>query len=155
MEAIIELHFQQLVMSPTHDAGNTLDIVAATNEKEIENIQVTETKEILGAKCSDHFLVHFSINIALKIECMEKEVWVHSKADWDFFCRRLGQTDWNYLEQTSRTVSEFYDYIVEEINEAYSSCAPKKIIYPNRPRREHAKIKKQERKLQNCKRKKN
>ena len=157
MEKIIELNLEQLVHVSTHKRGNILDLVAVTNQQEIEELEVTPTEEFsfAGSSVSDHYLVNFRIRLNIKVECLAREVLLHKDANWDFFRQRLAKTDWNYVEQSSTTVSIFYDNIILEINDAYLSCVPKKIIYPDRPKKEYIRLKKQVRKVQNCKRKQN
>ena len=155
MHTISKLGLEQLVHVPTHVKGNTLDIVATSKATEIEELKITETFNELGHLCSDHFLITFNLNIKIRIEDIEKVIWMHDKADWSQFRWYLGRVPWNYIERDSSTVSILYDNYIGEINTVYSNCVPKKTIYPNRPRVRGSKIKNQVKKLKNCKRKKN
>ena len=106
MQTISNLALEQLIHVPTHKYGNILDILAVSQVTEIENLQVLDTKDVIGKSCSDHFLVRFNLNVKIKVENLEKEIWMHDKADWHHFRWRLGQVPWNYIEQDSPSLKD-------------------------------------------------
>ena len=56
-DLIYELNFRQLVLSPTHRAGNTLDLILTNNDQIIQGIAIHN--HLPSGLSSDHFIIFF------------------------------------------------------------------------------------------------
>ncbi len=84
----------QLVSSPTHSRGNTLDLVITNSEGLIEDLWIEDSNTH-----SDHFKIHFSVNTDYQYKDKRNSkysfVYDYSKADYAGMCSFILDKDFS------------------------------------------------------------
>ena len=83
-DLIMDLNLWQLIESPTHITGNTLDLLVTNNDTVIQNLSMNSTLPL--NLTSDHFMVEFDIVCTLPSSSNSSNAhpyYIYSRADWD------------------------------------------------------------------------
>ena len=92
---INDLSHTQLISSPTHTAGNILDLMFTNIPDSIKSIRVLDHCE---SCLSDHFGISFNIDFSVRRKKRSiKKVYNYSKANWKELNYDLKRIDWNNL----------------------------------------------------------
>ncbi len=123
----------QLVISPTHVKGNTLDLVITNSEDIFNNIWVDPDHNIY----SDHYQVHFSIAASKPSKPTNSRyalVYDYTKADFDRMCSSL--MDHNFADfLQSEDIDDLWFYLKSVIREAVDKYVPQvRISNSNSPK---------------------
>ena len=108
-EFVFNSNLAQLVNSPTHICGNTLDLVLTNNPKYVSNLAVHPP----DYKCvkSDHYLITFTINFKhLASTPTTTEVFNYAKGDYVGLSEYLLSCDLSSLYKSSNVVSSEESY---------------------------------------------
>ena len=96
IDSFSDLSLSQLIMSPTHKSGNTLDILLSNYDNTIGNLNVCDPHSVCK---SDHFPVTFSIKSSFsRKKTPKRKIYNFKKANWDMINRELCSIDWKVLE---------------------------------------------------------
>ena len=95
LETFDDLNLDQLIVSPTHIGGGTLDLLLTNTPQIISNINVDSHNDFCK---SDHFPVRFllDVNVARK-KPVKRKNFNFKKANWDKLNDSLRYTKWNLL----------------------------------------------------------
>lgn len=90
-DLVFRYNLTQQVECPTHNRGNTLDLIIAKDEV-VSNIVVHSEANSLQ---SDHYSLTFSVSVCKELECGRKSklVFDYQKADWVGLCDYLLDSD--------------------------------------------------------------
>ncbi len=92
------LALSQLITSPTHKGGNTLDILLTNFESTVDQLKVHDQNSFCK---SDHFPVSFSPKIKFsRKKSPKRKVFNFKKANWDMLNHDLCSINWNFLNST-------------------------------------------------------
>ena len=91
-----DLGFLQLIHEPTHEDGNTLDLLWCNSTQIISDLVVMKPNVICQ---SDHFGILFSISANVKrLKCPKRTMFNFKKADWANLNTALKNISWkNHL----------------------------------------------------------
>ena len=117
-EVVMEENVEQLVRFPTHDKGNTLDLVLTNMASNI--ISVTEDGK-LGK--SDHCVIITEVRIPKRSEKNRKKILNWKKADYHQIKEYLAKVDWNEV-LTRQSVNEAWEAFKNEIKIATAKFVP-------------------------------
>ena len=121
---LFELNLEQLISTPTHIAGNILDVILS-NTTIINDIQV-----ITPLPCglsSDHYLIHFTFLVdhpSTVPHKVHKSVYDYSKANWDGLLLFLQSQDYTDYFNTSN-VEILWSFLKHLIYQALSMFVPR------------------------------
>ena len=91
-----DLGLVQLIDKPTHDSGNTLDLLLTNLVGAVSNISVLEKDEICP---SDHRGILFSLKIKARMKTTKRKIFNYKKANWDRLNNDLKSVRWDqYLK---------------------------------------------------------
>jgi len=121
---ILDLNLLQLIETPTHTAGNILDLLLTNNDSIIHNLSVNP--ELPSALSSDHYIIKFNI-ISTPINSPKSaKVSSHhnySKANWDGMFEFL--THYNFSPMYNLTdINLKWQFLKGAISEAISQFVP-------------------------------
>ncbi|MCP4456463.1 MAG: hypothetical protein GY816_00305, partial [Cytophagales bacterium] len=95
VDSFIDLGLAQCVMDPTHQKGNTLDILLTNSEASIDDLKVLDHDSICK---SDHFPINFKIKVKICKKKPVKRICYNFKtANWDGLNHDLCHVDWDAL----------------------------------------------------------
>ena len=120
-EMLFDNNFTQLVSSPTHVKGNTLDLVITNSEDIFNYVWVEEANSY-----SDHFQVHFSITYTgqhTPTKSKYSYVFDYTKADFTGMCSFFLDHDFSDFLQ-SENIEELWFYLKSLLQEAVSRYVP-------------------------------
>ena len=90
-----EFGLDQVITSPTHIKGRTLDLLLTNHINLIHNLQVSESTLICK---SDHYPITFEIKTNVKrTKPAKRKMYNFKKANWDAINRELWHTNWDAL----------------------------------------------------------
>ena len=90
-----EFGLDQMITSPTHIKGRTLDLLLTNHSLMVHNLQISESVSICK---SDHYPITFEVKTDVKRKKPTKrKMYNFKKADWDAINRELWHTDWDAL----------------------------------------------------------
>ena len=87
-----DLGLQQLVGSPTHEKGRTLDLVLSNKPALIRDVIILNQHDVCH---SDHFGITFKVNAKAKKNVNKRKVFNYKKANWDGLNRDLNSIKWD------------------------------------------------------------
>ena len=89
-----DLNLAQFIDKPTHQLGNTLDLLLCDSPQILSNIHVQEQYEICN---SDHFGISFNVNLNCKrLKGKKRKMYNFKKANWNSLNDDLNHVNWNY-----------------------------------------------------------
>ena len=92
---INDLSHTQLISTPTHTAGNILDLMFTNIPDSVKSIRVLDHRE---SCLSDHFGISFDIDFSVRRKKQpKKKVYNYSKANWKELNYDLKRVDWDNL----------------------------------------------------------
>ncbi|MCP4488244.1 MAG: hypothetical protein GY820_13115, partial [Gammaproteobacteria bacterium] len=95
VDSFIDLGLAQCVTDPTHQKGNTLDILLTNSEASIDDLKVLDHDSICK---SDHFPINFKIKVKICKKKPVKRICYNFKtANWDGLNHDLCHVDWDAL----------------------------------------------------------
>ena len=95
VDTFLDLGLSQLINQPTHELGNTLDLLLTDYPAIISDVKVCELNECVK---SDHAALCFSIRTKVpKLVPKKRTIFNYSKADWDSLNFDLRHINWNSL----------------------------------------------------------
>lgn len=122
-DLVFDLNISQIVESPTHVKGNTLDLVLTNSAHLVTSIDVLSDK----FQYSDHFLIDFSFRVnstgPATTVSPSKSILDFSKADFESMCNLLHDFDFSVLYD-STDVEVIWQLLKSSIHEAISLCTP-------------------------------
>ena len=90
-----DLGHTQLINSPTHKSGNTLDLVFTNVQSLIKNVKVLDQNEMC---MSDHFYITFNIDVKTKyIKQPKRKIFNYSKGNFRGLNSELFSIDWDSI----------------------------------------------------------
>ena len=90
-----DLGHTQLINSPTHKSGNTLDLVFTNIQSLIKNVKVLDQNEMC---MSDHFCITFNIDVKTKyIKQPKRKIFNYSKGNFRGLNSELFSIDWDSI----------------------------------------------------------
>lgn len=90
-----DIALSQVVMAPTHNKGNILDIILTDKPDNIHNIDIDKDS---GLGCSDHFPIKFNLKLSSRRKKSTKRyVYNFKKADWVHMNSDFENTDWDSI----------------------------------------------------------
>jgi hypothetical protein len=122
LETMKETDLEQLVRFPTHDKGNTLDLVITNMAGNIISVQDNGK---LGR--SDHCIIATDVSISGKVGRSKVTTPNWSKADMTGLRNFLGAKDWDSL-MDGKTVEESWEILKEAINQSINQFVPKSTV---------------------------
>ena len=121
-DLLVDCNLTQLVSSPTHSRGNTLDLVITNSEDLIEDLWIEDSNTH-----SDHFKIHFSVNTDYQYKDKRNSkysfVYDYSKADYAGMCSFLLDKDFSDCFK-SNNLDELWFYLRDIIREATTKFTP-------------------------------
>ena len=95
LDTFLDVGLSQLITQPTHDLGNTLDLLLTDCPDIIYGVQVSEPNEFVN---SDHSSITFTIKEKVpRLVPKKRKIYNYNKADWNSLNSELRYTNWNYL----------------------------------------------------------
>ena len=95
VDSFSELGLNQHVTEPTHIKGKTLDILLSNQSPLINDVKVINHSHICN---SDHFPIHFKVNVKTKNKIISKrKVYNFKKANWVQLNRDLKEVPWRAI----------------------------------------------------------
>ena len=121
---ITNLNLWQLIESPTHIAGNILDLLLTNNDAVIQNLHVNSTLPL--NLTSDHFMIEFDIVCTSPILSNSSNThpyYIYSRADWDGMLEFL--THYNFNPMYNLTdINLKWQFIKDVLLDAASQFVP-------------------------------
>ena len=113
-----DLGLTQLVNQPTHNKGNTLDVVLTNFPCNISNLKVLDRDYICK---SDHHGITFQVKAKAKREkSIKREIYNFKKANWTKLNENLSNLNWRRLLHTNNSIEHtwkiFKQTLIENIN---------------------------------------
>ena len=87
-----DLGLSQMITTPTHEKGKTLDLLFTNLVGAIENIVVLDKNEICS---SDHYGITFSIKMKFRKKVNKRKIYNFKRADWEGLNRDLKSERWD------------------------------------------------------------
>lgn len=129
---LFDLNLTQLVLSPTHEKGNTLDLVITNSEDIFTNVWVEDSNNY-----SDHFKVYFTITSTYQHKVSNSKyslVFDYTKADFTGMCSLLLDHDFSDF-LLSDNIDDLWLHLKSILGEAISKYVPQvKINNSNTPK---------------------
>ena len=106
---VCDINLAQLINSPTHVKGNTLDILLTSSEHIISHISVSKPYDSLP---SDHYKIYFFIESNFSINKTHKPLFVfdYKIANYEGLCDFLLDVDFSYYLQ-SLSVDQVWSFL--------------------------------------------
>ena len=92
LDTFSDLGLEQIVETPTHQEGRTLDLILTNKPDHIINLVVLDQHTVCH---SDHYGVKFSLKLKVKRIIKKRKVLNYKKADWENINRELNSIKWN------------------------------------------------------------
>lgn len=117
IDTLTEFHLTQLVREPTHDKGNTLDLVCCSNPERLTDLSV------ISPGMSDHAMIEFRVKVSSpQVPTATKEVKLYNSVNQELFCKRLVATK-DQME-TMSDAEEVWKYFSKELEAIVTECIP-------------------------------
>ncbi len=95
IDSFSDLSLSQLITSPTHKSGNTLDILLSNSVNTIDNLKICDRHSVCR---SDHYPVTFDIKSSFsRKKTPKRKVYNFKKANWEMINRELCSINWQFL----------------------------------------------------------
>ena len=95
IELFNELGFDQLINTPTHRDGNTLDLLCCNQPNIVSNIEILPRNSVCN---SDHFAIKFNIKLNCKrLRSQKRRIYNIKKADFKSINNELCRIHWNNI----------------------------------------------------------
>ena len=130
---MFDTNLAQLIYSPTHVKGNTLDILLTNSEHIISHISVSKPYDSLP---SDHYKISFFIESNFPLNKSHKPVFVfdYKRANYEGLCDFLLDVDFSYYLQ-SVSVDQVWSFLKATISRGMNLFIPKvRITITNHPK---------------------
>ena len=120
-DLLYDNNLTQLVLSPTHKGGNTLDLIITNSEGLISSIKVEEANNY-----SDHFMINFAVCDNVHLPKCSKFSIVHdyTNADFEGMCSFLLDHDFSDFIK-SNNIDDLWFYLKHLLMEAVDMFLPK------------------------------
>ena len=118
LETIQDNFLVQNVHEPTR-GGNILDLVIATEENLVQNVQVGEHI----ATC-DHNLIRGEINISKELDVNDQQIYNYKRGNYNKISQKLSRIDWNILFR-DKNPSDMYNIFTNKLMELVDRFVPK------------------------------
>ncbi len=98
IDSFSNLSLSQLITSPTHKSGNTLDILLSNFDSTVDNLKVCDPHSVCK---SDHYPVTFAIKTSFsRKKTPKRKVYNFKKANWEMINHELCSINWQFLNST-------------------------------------------------------
>ena len=92
-----DLGLDQIINTPTHEGGNTLDLLLTNVTGYAKNVLVLNKNEVCS---SDHYGIIFKLG-KVKLKSSKRKMYNYKKANWEEMNRDLNRVSWDsYLQYT-------------------------------------------------------
>ncbi|WP_293138076.1 reverse transcriptase family protein, partial [Moritella sp.] len=117
-----DLGLTQLINQPTHDKGNTLDVVLTKFPCNVSNLKVLDKDYICK---SDHYGINFELNSKAKRQkSIKREIYNFKKANWTKLNEDLSKINWHRLLHTNN-IEHGWNFFKQNLFENVNKHIPK------------------------------
>ena len=120
-----EYSLNQIITGPTHDSGNTLDLVITSTP---ENVLSTELLGPLTDSC-DHTMIQMLINSEITSNTLQPKKFNFYKADYEKINRYLSNINWVDIFSYTSNIDEMYSNFMQVIQTSIQLYTPISTTY--------------------------
>ncbi|MCP4457853.1 MAG: hypothetical protein GY816_07500, partial [Cytophagales bacterium] len=98
IDSFNDLGLCQMITSPTHKGGNTLDLLLSNSDSSVNDVKVLDKDSVCK---SDHYPISLSIKCnATRKKSPKRKVFNFKRANWEMMNHDLSSINWQFLHNT-------------------------------------------------------